>query len=126
MDPPIYGFKIMKLHLNYKMSCTKNILLIKWFLPIPIEQFLLSKQYKHLKNHFKAALSTPHPNLPIAEWNRLLPHTFLTLNLLKLSTVNSQLSAYAYIFGQFDFNKTPLAPPGFIVETHTKPSNRAS
>ena len=39
---------------------------------------------------------------------------------------NPNLSAYAYIFGNFDFNKTPLAPPGTKVAVHVKPAKRAS
>eukprot|EP00804_Cyclotella_cryptica_P028165 CCRYP_011030-RA/>CCRYP_011030-RA protein AED:0.16 eAED:0.16 QI:0/0/0/1/0.25/0/5/0/1115 len=35
-----------------------------------------------------------------------------TLNLLRVSRVNPKLSAYAILDGQFNFNKTPLAPVG--------------
>ena len=66
------------------------------------------------------------PDFPVAEWDRLLDQAFLTLNLLRKATVNPRLSAYAYLFGQFDFNATPLAPPGTKVLIHSKPANRAS
>jgi len=36
--------------------------------------------------------------------DRLLEQAFLTLNLLRASKVNPKLSAYAYLFGNFDFN----------------------
>ena len=48
----------------------------------------------------------------------------ITLNLLRSSRVNPKLSAYAQIFGIFDFNRTPLAPPGTKVLLHEKPNNR--
>ena len=48
------------------------------------------------------------------------------MNLLQPSNINPNLSAHTYLFGNFDFNKTPLAPPGSKVVIHTKPSNRAS
>eukprot|EP00804_Cyclotella_cryptica_P019091 CCRYP_014473-RA/>CCRYP_014473-RA protein AED:0.49 eAED:0.63 QI:0/0/0/1/0/0/2/0/160 len=35
-----------------------------------------------------------------------------TLNLLRVSRVNPKLSAYAILDGQFNFDKTPLAPVG--------------
>jgi hypothetical protein len=38
--------------------------------------------------------------------------------------INSQLSAWAQINGHFDFNHTPLAPPGLRVLVHEKPQNR--
>jgi hypothetical protein len=50
----------------------------------------------------------------------------LTLNLLCSSRVNPKLSAYAYLNGNFDFNKTPLAPPGTKLVIHSKPDQHAS
>jgi hypothetical protein len=78
------------------------------------------------KNHFLAVLAGADPQFPVAEWDRLLPQTELTLNLLRNSRVNPKLSAYAYLFGNFDFNATPLAPPGTKVLLHLKSDKRAS
>ena len=78
------------------------------------------------KNHFLAGLATCDPQFPIYEWDRLLYQAVLTLNLLRSSRVNQNLSAWAYLFGNFDFNKTPLAPPGTRVVVHEKPQQRAS
>ena len=36
------------------------------------------------------------------------------------------LSAYAELFGNFIFTKTPLAPPGTEIVFHNKPGHRAS
>jgi hypothetical protein len=36
------------------------------------------------------------------------------------------MSAYAQLNGHFDFNRTPLAPPGTRVIAHKKPDQRAS
>ena len=60
------------------------------------------------------------------ESDRLLPQTEIRLNLLRSARVNPKLSAYVYLFGQFDYNKTPLVPPGTRVVAHTKVSKRAS
>ena len=78
------------------------------------------------KNHFKAGLASIDPEFPMTEWDRLLEQCFLTLNLLRASRSNPNLSAHAYLFGQFDFNATPLAPPGTKVVIHSKPEKRAS
>ena len=78
------------------------------------------------KNHFLSVLATADPDFPIAEWDRLLQQTEITLNLLRNSKVNPQLSSYAYLFGNFDFNKTPLAPAGTKVLVHEKPKQRSS
>ena len=50
----------------------------------------------------------------------------MTINLLRNSRVTPSLSAYAFLFGPFLFDKTPLAPPGTKVLIHNKPQKRAS
>lgn len=78
------------------------------------------------KHHFIAGISTVDPTFPMAEWDRLVKQGELTLNLLRNSRVNPKLSSWAYIFGNFDYNSTPLAPPGTKVVVHQKPQVRAS
>ncbi|MCK7513581.1 MAG: hypothetical protein MZV70_62540 [Desulfobacterales bacterium] len=50
----------------------------------------------------------------------------LTLNLLRGSRINPKLSAYAQLHGSYDFNRTPIAPPGIRVLVHDKPANRTT
>jgi hypothetical protein len=78
------------------------------------------------KNHFVAGFSTTDPNFPVSEWDRLLDQATITLNLLRQSRVNPKLSAYAYLFGNYDFNRCPMAPPGTRVVVHDKPDQRTS
>jgi len=40
------------------------------------------------------------------------------------SRLNPKLSAWAQVHGNYDFNRTPIAPPGIKVLVHEKPSNR--
>ena len=75
------------------------------------------------KNHFISGLSTADPDLPIRKWDRLLHQCLITLNLLRSYMVNPYLSACAYIFGPYDFNKSPMAPHGTRVILHNKPGN---
>ena len=60
------------------------------------------------------------------EWDRLMPQANITLNLLRASRTHPQLSAYASLFGQFDYSRTLSAPPGTKIAFHLKPSQRAS
>ena len=78
------------------------------------------------KNHFVTGLCLVDPNFPKQEWDRLVEHAYITINLLRNARANPKLSAYSYLHGPFDFNRTPLAPPGTKVLVHSKPSNRAS
>ena len=72
------------------------------------------------KNHLIAGLCSLPPDFPMHIWNHLLPQAEITLNLLRNSRVHPQLSAYTHLHGPFDFNKTPMAPPGTKVIIHEK------
>ena len=48
----------------------------------------------------------------------------MTLNMLQASRLNPKISAYTYIFGNYYFNTTPIAPPGTKVVFHYKPCQR--
>jgi hypothetical protein len=76
------------------------------------------------KNHFIATLCGTDKDFPMHLWDRLLPQALLTLNLLRSSCINPRLSAHAQVHGTFDYNRTPLAPPGTRVLVHEKTSNR--
>ena len=70
------------------------------------------KSIQTFKNHFIAGLCTTDPDFPIQLWDALLEQAQDTLNMLRTSRINPKLSAYATLEGQFNFNQTPLAPPG--------------
>jgi len=50
----------------------------------------------------------------------------MTLNLLRTLRINPRLSAWSQVHGTFDFNRTPLPPPGTDVLVHEKPSLRGT
>ena len=74
----------------------------------------------------KAVLASLDPNFPVHEWDRLLPQIIITLNLLRAARANPKLSAYSYMHGIFNYNRTPLVPMGCKVVAHLKPTARAS
>lgn len=78
------------------------------------------------KDHFIAGLASTDKDFPMHLWDRLLPQAQLTLNLMRQSRINPRLSAEAQLNGAFDFNATPLAPPGTKVLLHDKPNVRRS
>ena len=87
---------------------------------------LAERAIQTFKNHFKAGLVSVDPNFPLSEWDRLLEQANITLNLLRSSRSNPAISAYTYIFGEFNFSATPLAPPGTKIVTHVKSNNRGT
>jgi hypothetical protein len=63
------------------------------------------------KNHLVACLYSTAPDFPMNLWDGLIPRALQTLNLLSTSMVQPQMSAYVYVQGSFDYNRTPLGPP---------------
>jgi hypothetical protein len=57
-------------------------------------------------------------------WDILLPQAVITLNMLRTSRINPKLSAATHIYGQYDFNRAPMAPPGTRIIAHEKPNRR--
>ena len=78
------------------------------------------------KNHIIAGLCTVHPKFPLYLWDKLIPQAELTLNMLRGSRMNPKLSAWDQVCGVFDFNRTPLGPPGTRVLVHEKSQARGT
>jgi hypothetical protein len=66
------------------------------------------------------------PTFTLKLWDKLLTQATITINLLRKSRINPRMSAYAQLNGHFDFNRTPLPPPGTRIIAHEKPDQRAS
>ncbi len=78
------------------------------------------------KNHFIAGLATVDPTFPLQLWCYLLTQAKLTLNLLRTLRQDPTKSAYASLNQAFDWNRTPLAPPGTKALIYEAPANRTS
>ena len=78
------------------------------------------------KYHFIAGICATDPDYPMQNWDRLPKQAEITLNLLRLSRLNPIPSAYAQINGEFDFNLTPMPPPGTRTPVHEKPHSRGT
>ena len=84
------------------------------------------REIQTCKNHFISGFSRTYIYSPIGKWEQLISECMITLNLRNNSMFNPDLSAYAYLFGPYDFNKSPLAPPGTCLIVHNKPGNHTS
>jgi hypothetical protein len=78
------------------------------------------------KNHFVAGLCSVDKQFPMNLWCELLPQATLTLNLMRTSRINPTISAATHLYGQFDFKRMPLTPPGTRAVAHVKPKARRS
>jgi hypothetical protein len=79
-----------------------------------------------IKNHLQAGLASTDEDFPLHLWCRLVHQAQLTLNLLRNSRINPRLLAGAQPNGQFDYNKTRIAPPGIRVVIHEKSSKQGT
>ena len=65
-------------------------------------------------------------DFPPSLWDKLLPQTEITLNLIRQSNAVPTVSAYAHLCGPFDYNKMPLAPMGCNAQIHEKKDKRGT
>jgi hypothetical protein len=88
-----------------QQNCT-----IPLVLPNNHKRNLAERAIQTIKSHFKAVLVGVDDTFLMHLWDKLLSQTSTTLNLLHQSNAVPTKSAYQYIRGIFDYNKTLLAP----------------
>ncbi len=78
---------------------------------------------KIFKAHFISILCGCDKSFPLYLWDRLLPQAEHTLNMLRPARIRMSptISAYAYLWGQHDYNANPFAPLGCKVQAHITP-----
>ena len=81
---------------------------------------------RNFKAHFISVLAGTAEKFPPSFWDRLLPQTEITLDLLRQFNTTPNISAYAHLCGPFDYNEMPLAPMGCAVQVHEKTDKRGT
>ena len=76
------------------------------------------------KNHLISALCPVDPLLPFYLWDHILPQVNMTLNMLRKSQLDPELSPYEQLDGVQIFEFTPLSPLGCKVQIHKKTHKR--
>jgi hypothetical protein len=84
------------------------------------------RSIRSLKDHSIAGLCSTDKSFPMHLWDRLLPQAVITLNMLITPRINPKLSAATHIFGQYDFNRARMAPPGTRIVAHETPNRRST
>ena len=57
-------------------------------------------------------------------WCRILPQCQDTLNMLRTSRLHPHMSSFTHMNGPFDYNATPIAPPGIKKLVYETPQQR--
>jgi len=81
---------------------------------------------KSFKHHLISVFAGLDPDFPMSQWDRLIPHIELTLNLLRKSKRDRTKSAYEQVYGKYDYDRHPLAPIGCPVQIHNQPATRTT
>jgi hypothetical protein len=102
---------------EYKKVIRKNCT-IQLVPPNNHRRNLAERAIQTFKSHFIAIIAGVDHTFPMRLWDKLLPQTIVTLNLLRQSNGVPTISAYQYVRGTFDYNKTPLGPMGSAVQMH--------
>ena len=82
--------------------------------------------HRLFKNHLIETLCMVDSQFPMSKWDQLTPYEVITLNLICSSCLHPSLSAYASLFGNYDYNGMPLGPPGTRVVAQSAADTRAS
>jgi hypothetical protein len=82
------------------------------------------REIRSFKDHLIDRLCSTDKLFPMHLWDRLLPQAVITLNMLRTSRINPKLSSSTHIDGQYDYNRSPMAPPGTRIIAHETPSRR--
>ena len=78
------------------------------------------------KIHLIVVLCSIDKDFNLQLWGILLKQAKIILNMIRQSRTLTHLSVYTHIFGEFYFNRTPLAPHRTQVVIHNRPNDRAS
>ena len=76
----------------------------------------------NIQDHFIAGLCRVDKYLHRQLWDIILHKSTISLNLFSQSRPLPHISAYTRIFGELDFNRTPLSPPGSRVVMNNRPN----
>ncbi len=112
---------IMKNHI--RNTCKFNLEIV----PPGCHQRNAAKVAIHnFKAYFLSVLAGVADSFPPSLWDRLLPQTKITINLICQSNATPNVLAYANLSRPFDYNKMPLAPMGCEAQVHEKTNKRGT
>ncbi len=115
-------------------QCTKQI---KKFLTAKDCELMLVEPHNHrvnaaehaiqtFKDHFISALVTTDSKFPLQLWDKLTSQVENTLNSMRASRINPNISAYEALRDPYDWNRFPLAPPRCKALIYESPNARGS
>ena len=97
------------------------------YTPVDMHRTNIAEQcIRTWKNHFTSMRVGALPYFRMANWCRMIDQCDITLNMMRLCTLNPCLSAFEAMEGMFSFDATPMASVGTEMLIHLKPVRRHS
>jgi hypothetical protein len=109
---------------EFKATIRKNKMTFQLVPPHDHRINIAEKAIQTFKAHFISILCGTDITFLLHLWCRLLRQSEHTLNMLRHARITPTVSAYAYLWGQHDYNANPFAPLGCKVEAHVTPEVR--
>jgi hypothetical protein len=109
---------------EYKAAIDASSMTYELVPPEEHRRNMAEKSIQTFKDHFVGVLSRCAPSMPIHLWCQLLPQVERQLLLLRQSRVHPNLSAYAHVYKQHDYNKHSFVPIGMEALVRDKPHKR--
>jgi hypothetical protein len=76
------------------------------------------------KDHLIEGLCFTDKYFPMHLWDRFRPQAILTLNMLRTSRINQNISAAIHLDGKYKYSRAPMLPPVTIIITRETPNRR--
>eukprot|EP00804_Cyclotella_cryptica_P026938 CCRYP_014755-RA/>CCRYP_014755-RA protein AED:0.22 eAED:0.22 QI:0/0/0/1/1/1/3/0/664 len=112
---------------NYRQAITQDWKATYQLVPPNVHRANAAERaIRTFKAHFLSVLTGIDPAFPNYLWDKLLPQTKLTLNLLRQSTLAPAISAWEAFNGPLNYDATPLGPMGCPIIIHNKTATRKS
>ena len=87
---------------------------------------IAERMIRTFKAHLLSILAGVDPLFPVRRWDLLLVQAELTINLLRTSRIDPSKSAWEVMCGPFNYDATPLGPPGCRIIAHAKGATHRS
>ena len=111
---------------KFEDCITKNNITFQLVNPHNHRVNIAERGIQTFKAHLISILCGCDEKFPLHLWCRLLPQVEMTLNMLRSSRTTPNVSSYAHLYGQHDYNAHPLVPIGVQAEIHVMPDVRRS
>ncbi len=106
---------------EFKERIKLNNMIYQLVPPHDHRQNIAEEAIQVFKAHFISILCGEDKSFPLHLWDRLFGQAKHMLNMIRTSKMMPTVSAYAYLWGEHDYNANSFAPLGCKVEAHVTP-----